>query len=304
MISIGRSFWGPVEPFREFLGPYPGQQPTPGTVLLLTQLTHAQIADAKNNDLDAVASVIRETEDLVRGRARRFAATGDHTDTDLVEDLAQVGRIAVWDSIGEFAGSDPAQFIAHVDRSITRAMADARREATRPGISIYTAKRFEKAICLAVGDPYEAERIVASDVMGSDKISPELAAAARISWLGVDSLDRPFNDGRFGDEFTLMDVVARDMEIPADLVSSADVASHRREVIRGQVHRTLGLLSERQRYMVKSVHGISPVPEYRAGEDDDELAESLGVTPYQVQQARTKGLKRFRELYQAGAQAW
>lgn len=271
---------------------------------LLTQLTHAQIADAKNNDLEAVASVIRETENLVQGRARRFATTGSHTDTDLVEDMAQVGRIAVWQAIGEFAGSDPAQFIAHVDQSITRAMADARRETTRPGISIYTAKRFEKAICLAAGDPYEAERIAASDAMGDEPLSPELASAARLSWLGMDSLDRPFNMSITGPNITLGDVIAQECGMPADLVESADIASHRRRVIREQVHRTLGLLSERQRHVVKATHGISPVPQYRPGVDDDELADELDVTPYQVQQARTKGQKRFSELYRAGAQAW
>ncbi|MFI0262061.1 hypothetical protein ACH4OW_23825 [Streptomyces sp. NPDC017056] len=270
----------------------------------MTQLTRAQISDAKNNDLDAVSSVIRETEELVAGRARKFACTGGHTDTDLVEDLSQVGRIAVWEAIGEFAGEDPAQFIAHVDRSITRAMSDARREATRPGISAYTAKRFEKAICLASGDPYEAERVAASEEMGDERLSPELARAARWSWLGLDSLDRPFNIDITGAHITLGDVVAQETGMPADLIEATDIASHRRRVICGQVHRTLGLLSDRQRHVLKATHGITPVPYYRAGEDDAELANELDVTPYQVQQARTKGMKRFSELYRAGARAW
>ncbi|MFD7069842.1 hypothetical protein ACFV97_21725 [Streptomyces sp. NPDC059913] len=269
----------------------------------MTTLTHAQIADAKNNDLDAVSSVIRETEELVKARAFRFATTAGHTDTDLVEDLAQVGRIAVWESLGDFAGDDPAQFMAHIDRSLTRAMADARREATRPGVSVFTAKRFEAALCQAAGDPYDAEKIAASEEMGSDKLSPDLARAARLSWLGLDSLDRPYSRGDFGSDYTLGDAIAQEMGIPADLVDSADIASHRRRVIHEQVHRSLGLLSERQRHVLKADHGIAPVGHY-GDQPDAVLAEDMGVTADQVKQARKYGKKRFGELYRAGARAW
>ncbi|MFJ1895890.1 hypothetical protein [Streptomyces sp. NPDC088115] len=269
----------------------------------MTQLTHTQIADAKNNDLDAVSSVIRETEELVRSRARRFATTAGHTDTDLVEDLAQVGRIAVWEALGDFAGDDPAQFMSHIDQGISRAMADARREATRPGVSVYTAKRFEAALSQAAGDPYDAEKIAASDEMGTDKLSPDLARAARLSWLGLDSLDRPVNHARHGESFTLGDVIAQEMGISAELVDSADIAGHRRRVVRDQVHRALGLLSDRQRHVLKADHGIVPVGHY-ADQPDAVLADDMGVTPYQVKQARVKGKNRFSELYRAGARAW
>lgn len=268
----------------------------------MTQLTHAQIADAKRNDLDAVSSVIRETEELVKARARRLATTAGHTDTDLVEDLAQVGRIAVWEALGDFGGDDPAQFMAHIDRGISRAMADARREATRPGVSVYTAKRFEAALCQAAGDPYDAEKIAASEEMGTDKLTPDLARAARLSWLGLDSLDRPVNHGRHGESFTLGDVIAQEMGVPADLVDSADIASHRRRVVREQVHRALGLLSDRQRHVLKADHGIAPVGHY-GDQPDALLADDMGVTPYQVKQARVKGKNRFSELYRAGARA-
>ncbi|MFB6816283.1 hypothetical protein ACFCV8_17260 [Streptomyces sp. NPDC056347] len=270
----------------------------------MIRLTHTQIADAKNNDLDAISSVIRETEELVIARTHRFATNNGQIDRDLMDDLAQVGRIAVWESLGAFAGDEPSQFMAHIDRSITRAMADTRREATRPGVSVYTAKRFEQALSLAAGDPYDAERIAASEEMEGEKLSPDLAYAARLSWLGLDSLDRPYNAGQFGDSYTLGDAIAREMNVPADLVDSADIASHRRRVIREQVHRSLGLLSERQRHVLKAAHGISPVPQYVPGADDAELGAELGATAYQVQQARTKGQKRFSELYRAGAQAW
>ncbi|WP_186768206.1 sigma factor [Streptomyces qinzhouensis] len=270
----------------------------------MTQLTHAQIADAKNNDISAITCVIQEIEQLIVARARRIAPTSGHTDTDLVEDLQQVGRIAVWESIATFEGDDPAQFMAYMDRKITRAMEDARRDATRTGVSVYTAKRFEKAICLAVGDPYEAERIAASEERGDEKLTPELARAARLSWMGVDSLDRPFDSARHGDNFTLGDVVAQEIGVPAELVDSHDIENHRRRVMRDQVHKVLGLLSERQRHALKAAHGITPVPQYQPGADDDELAADMGVTCDQVQKARYRGSLRFAELYRAGARAW
>ncbi len=269
----------------------------------MTQLTHAQITDAKNNDLNAVSSVIRETDQLVCRRARKFATTNGHTDADLIEDLAQVGRIAVWQAIGDFSGNDPEQFMAHVDQSITRAMADERREATRPGVSVYTAKRFEAALCQAAGDPYDAEKIAASEEMGSDKLSPDLARAARLSWLGLDSLDRPLNRGDFGSDYTLGDAIAQEIGVPADLVDSADIASHRRRVVREQVHRALGLLSDRQRHVLKADHGISPVGFY-GDQPDAVLADDMGVTAEQLKQARKNGKKRFFELYRAGARTW
>ncbi|MER5862223.1 sigma factor [Kitasatospora sp. NPDC002040] len=270
----------------------------------MTQLTHAQIQAAKAKDLAAITAVIAETDDLLTARARRLASTGGHTDTDLIEDLAQAGRIAVWQAIADFDGDSPAQFMAFVDRKITRAMADARREATRPGVDPHTAKVFEDALCLAAGDPYKAELLAVTGVRRNDRMSPELAYSARLSWMGVDSLDRPFNVTTLGENVTLGDVVARDIELPPDLVESRDVETHRRKVIRNQVHRTLGLLSERQRHVLKAAEGVSPVDQYREGTDDDLLAADMRVTPYQVQQARTKGKTRFRELYTAGAQQW
>ncbi|MEV6076329.1 hypothetical protein AB0L80_14675 [Streptomyces sp. NPDC052069] len=268
----------------------------------MTQLTHAQISAAKDNGLDAVTAVIRETESLVSARAGKIA--GFNSNSDLIEDLTQTGRISVWQAISTFTGTEPAQFMVHIDRAVTRAMEDARREAIRPGVAPRIAKAFEDAISKAGGDPYEAERIATTDALGSDRMSPDLARAARLSWLGLDSLDRPFSAPLLGPGVTLGDVVAAEMEAPAELVNAADVAAHRRTVIRDQVHRALGVLSERQRHVLKAGFGIAPVAQYQPGADDDELAADVGATRYQVQQARTKGQKRFSELYRAGARAW
>ncbi|MEW1668810.1 hypothetical protein [Streptomyces albidoflavus] len=48
------------------------------------------------------------------------------------------------------------------------------------------------------------------------------------------------------------------------------------------------LLSDRQRHVLKADHGIAPVERYGDG-PDAALATDMGVTPYQVRQARAKG---------------
>ncbi|MEU7191681.1 sigma-70 family RNA polymerase sigma factor [Streptomyces sp. NPDC045369] len=269
----------------------------------MTHLTHDQISAAKDNHLEAVSLVIRETEKLVNSRARHYAGSAMENGNTLAEDLAQTGRIAVWKCISKFDGDTPAAFMAYIDRHVSAAMLETLRAETRPGVTARAAKDFEAALALAAGDPYEAERIAASPEMGDRKMSPEHAYAARLSWLGLDYLDRPVSD-EDGQPLTLAEKVERETGTPAELITAADIASHRRTVIRDQVHRTLGALSERQRHVLKAGFGIAPVALYQPGVDDDDLAADMGATRYQVQQARTKGAKRFSELYRAGARAW
>ncbi|BAU83106.1 hypothetical protein SLA_2173 [Streptomyces laurentii] len=269
----------------------------------VTYLTHAQISAAKSNDLGAVEAVIRETESLVRNLAVFYAGSSDKYGNELVEDLAQVGRVTVWESLSKFEGAAPGAFMLFIRKALHTAMSECRRRETSPGVSARAAKDFEEALTRASGDPYDAERIAASDAMGDRKMSPEHAYAARLSWLGLDYLDRSAaNEG--GEPLTLADKIERESGVPAELITPADIASHRRTMIRTQVHRVLGLLSERQRHVLKAGFGVSPVPQYRPGADDDELAADMGCTRYQVQQARTKGSRRFGELYRAGARAW
>ncbi|MFD4141584.1 sigma-70 family RNA polymerase sigma factor [Streptomyces sp. NPDC058572] len=269
----------------------------------MIQLSPETIAAAKANDIAAITAVVEATEEFVLSRARRFADQSGHVDMSTMEDLAQIGRIAVWQALARFDGHAFAQFMVFIDRSVSGAMSDARREETRRGVSAHAAKVFEEALTLSGGDPYEAERVAASQVMGKDRLLPDLAHAAYLSWLGVDYLDRTLGDAA-PESATLGQLVAETASVPEDLVDSRDIATHRRTVIRDQVHKTLGALSDRQRHVLKAGFGIAPVAQYQPGADDDELAGDMGATRYQVQQSRTKGTKRFAELYRAGARAW
>ncbi|MFF7689701.1 sigma-70 family RNA polymerase sigma factor [Streptomyces syringium] len=269
----------------------------------MTHFTAEMIAAAKGNNLDAVAAIIAETDALVLQRSRDYATRGGRTDHDLADDLAQAGRIRIWECVGKFEGDTPAQFMAFLDKALHSAMGDQRRKLSRPGVFEQTSKDFEIALTRSGGDPYEAARFASTDEMGPRKMAPDRAYAALLSWLGTDSLDRPLSEDMYSDAITLGDVIAAESNIPADLLDHTDYESTRRTTIREQVHRALGLLSERQRHVLKADHGISPIG-YYGDTPDAVLAGDMGVTTDQLKQARIKGKKRFFELYQAGARAW
>ncbi|GGV54300.1 sigma-70 family RNA polymerase sigma factor [Streptomyces spectabilis] len=267
----------------------------------MTHFTAEMISAAKGNDLSAITAVITETESLIVKRAHDYATrAGGSVDRDLADDLAQAGRIRLWESLAKFEGESPRKLMAYIDKALHSAMTEQRHEIKRPGVTAAAAKDFETALTLAGGDPYSAARIASTDDMGVRKMSPGYAYAALLAWLGIDSLDRPANEQKYGPDITLGDVVAAVAEVPADLLDSRDYETTRRTVVREQVHRTLGMLGERQRHVLKASHGIAPVADY-SERPDVELAADMGATPKQVKEARAKGQKRFCELYQAGA---
>ncbi|MBZ4319552.1 sigma factor [Streptomyces huiliensis] len=270
----------------------------------MARLTRTQIAAAKANDLSGLTAVIQETGRYVTRKAHQYAACEGGTNRALVDDLVQTGRVVVWESLKRCHDDAPEAFFSYIDTALHRAMSDLRRAEFRAGVSERAAKDFENALSRAGGDPLKAEKLAASEEMGDRRMSTEQAYAARISWQGPAWLDAVIGHDDEGNALTLGSDLRSALGLPEDLVEPRDVESHRRRVIREQVHSTLRLLSERQRYVVKASFGIPPVPCYRPGEDDEALAAHLGLTVVQVQQARTKGLSRFRTLYLAGAQQW
>lgn len=269
----------------------------------MTHFTAEMISAAKANDLSAISAVIAATDELIMRRANDYAVrAGGGVDQDLADDLAQAGRIRLWESIALFEGESPRQFMVYVDKALHSAMTEHRHQLKRSGVSASCAKDFETALTLAAGDPYEAARIATTDAMGPRKMTRDRAYAALLAWLGTDSLDRPLNDDLYGEAITLGDVIAAESGVPVDLLDPRDYVSATRKTVRDQVHRVLGKLSDRQRHVLKADHGIAPVGHYGDG-PDAALADDMGVTPYQVKQARVKGKNRFSELYRAGAAA-
>lgn len=268
----------------------------------MLDLTDAQIAAAKSNDIDAVTAVIKATEDRVTWLAREHATSGGRTDADLAEDLAQVGRIAVWQAIERFEGASVAQFAAYVDSTVRNTMANARKEQTRAGVSRQTAATFETALTMAGGDPYEAERLVTTDVFPADRrMAKDRAYAARLAWQGVEYLDAPI--GGEGDEtITLGETLASRIGLPDDLIEDADIESLRKREIRDRVREIVARMGEQRRYVLSGTYGL-PFAPYYGTENDAEMAADLGIPKKQVQVVRSLAGSAFRKTWLKGANA-
>lgn len=270
----------------------------------MINLTEQQIADAKNNDLTAVTAVIEATEERVMQLARKYANGTGRVDPELVDDLAQVGRIAIWEAVSRFKGVSVAEFFTYIDRTLRGAMSDARKTETRQGVTRQAAADFERALSLAGGDPYEAEFLATTaEAMGARRMSPELAYAARLAYQGVDYLDTPVagtEGDNPGDFKTLADTLVSKLGVPEDLLEEGDFVSARQARTRRRVHGTLDRMGEQQATVLKALTGIDPVG-YYGTDHDDELAAFMGIARPRISVIRSKGKDRFAKLYAEAA---
>jgi RNA polymerase sigma factor (sigma-70 family) len=269
----------------------------------MIDLTFEQIAAAKANELEAVTAVLAETEARVQQLARRYATVNGWLDADLMEDFAQIGRVAVWQAVARFEGESVAQFFTYIDRTVSGVLADERRTETRQGVSEMAAKDFETALRMAGGDPYEAERLVTmAEAMGARRMSPEMAFAARLSWQGADRLDAPAG-GEGGQDTTLGDTLtyAGTYGVPDDLITDRDRETARQREIKGYVHAALGKLGDRARNILKGTYGIDGAVPYFGNENEAEFCAFLGI-PRQtdLRSQRSKAKARFAEVYLKG----
>lgn len=263
----------------------------------MLNLTDAQIFAAKNGDAEAIDAILSETEDRVTYHAYQYATSGGRTDLQLKEDLAQEGRIAVWESLSRFKGIKVSEFFAFMDRTVKGVMTDARKVETRQGVSRSAAAYFEQALSAAGGDPYEAEFLATTvEVMGDRRMTPEMAYAARLSHMGLDYLDAPLPQSDTGDYTTLGETLADKSSVPEDLLTSADVVSERSKATTKRVRETLSRLGNQQRIVLQALTGVGDVNEYGT-DHDDELAADYDLPRHRIKVIRSKGKDRFADLY-------
>lgn len=268
----------------------------------MIEITLETIEAAKNNDLSAVTEVVRVTDERVVQLARKYATTGGRTDADLAEDLAQIGRIAVWESLSRFQGATAAELFTFVDRTVSGKLADERKMATRQGVSLDTAKWFEHALTLASGDPYEAEKIAQDvEIMGRRRLSKDMAYAARLSWQGIDSIDAPYVGDVSEGNHSYAERIPATYGLPEDLIESEDLNRGHREETRKAVRNALGKMGDIQANVLRGTYGIAPAPFELGTENEDLLADWAGVARDQVRSRRTKAKISFRKVYLAGA---
>lgn len=271
----------------------------------MIDLSVEQIRAAADKDLEAVTAVLAALEPRIGQLANKYATNGGNRNHDLADELEQEGRIAVWQCIERFEGDSVAQFFTYVDRSLKGVMDDKRRIETRQGVSEDTARRFERCLTVCAGDPYEAEReaVRADGALGRERMTPDMAYAARLAWQGVDYLDAPVpgsnGGGDGGQDVTLKDRIAdRFVGLPEDLAEPADIERGHRKAVKFAVHNTLALMGKQQAFVLRATFGIDPVPPM---DSDREIAESLAIEEKRVTVIRFKGKERFRSLYLAGA---
>lgn len=271
----------------------------------MIDLSEAQISAAKDNDLEAVTAVVKATEERVKQLAWKYATGGGRTDQDLADDLAQTGRIAVWEALSRFKGKTVAEFFTFIDRTLKGVMSDTRKEETRHGVSRAVAADFERALSMAEGDPYKAEHLATTkEAMGARRMSEEMAYAARLSYQGLEYLDAPVQDASFHNadgsygHATVADTFAERAGVPADLLEPSDFERERRKRTTEKVHDTLNRMGDQQRTVLMALTGIEPVG-YYGTEHDDELSADYGIPRHRMCVIRSKGKDRFASLWTA-----
>ncbi|MFE5621706.1 RNA polymerase sigma factor [Streptomyces virginiae] len=269
----------------------------------MIQLTDQQIADAKANDITAVAAVVEAMEERIWQHAHRMCRTGGRTDATLAEDYAQTGRIAVWEGISRFNGSNAAEFFAFMDRTIGGKLADQRKTETRIGVSRSIASEFEKAVSICNGDMFAAEDYCTSEAMGKVRMSRDTAYAARLAWMGSSYLDAPLPNSRGVDAgpATLGDRLVAEYGLPEDLIEPRDIVNAQRRATIDKVNETLDRLSGQQQAVLSAEFGIGDFPCY--GDDYRGLADVAGVPVASIDSVREEARETFRTVYLGGSPA-
>ncbi|NYI06092.1 sigma factor [Allostreptomyces psammosilenae] len=272
-------------------------------------LTIEHVRAAQDNDLEAVAVVIRATDQQIEkaaAKAARRISMDGHRFHTYCDEFTQVARIAVWDAIGRFAGDSVDAFFGFVYRTVESVLLDAVRSETlgATGTDHDAIKVFASMLDQAGGDVYLAEKLSRTVPPKGRRLSADRANAARMAWQCTVSLDRPFfiatgDNYEWAYETTMNGVLASTIGIPEDLITADDVTREESRIKRAMVRRVLGDMGQMQRDVLCHSFGIAGATYYGHGADGDDegLAEELGTTVAKVRDARSKGLKAFAKRW-------
>ncbi|MFG2789933.1 RNA polymerase sigma factor [Streptomyces sp. NPDC048419] len=225
-------------------------------------IDETQLKAALDGSPEATTAILRALDGLIRSRAQRI-------DRDSAEDLAQVGREALWLSLSRFAGGSAGQYVSFADRTVTGAMQDAHCTMRYPGISLDEAKLWRSAYKHAKGDADEAERLMCSGELAW-RMSPATAKAVRVA-------------------------VSPSEELPEDLGTTTPAEPSESDTGRSsdRVAWMLFSVSPQQRAVVEMTYGIGA----HGRMSDEEIAAALDIPKAQVIAARSKALRRLRDRW-------
>lgn len=267
-------------------------------------LTLDTIRAAQGNDLNATTDVIKATETRIMALANRAASrmrSGSKRAVDHVDEFAQIGRVAVWESLGRFEGDSVDSFYGFVWTTVERRLMDAVRDERTPGADADALKVFANMLELADSDAHLAEKLCQTVPPKGRRLSADRANAARLAYQGTDSLDAfAPNDADTDDEGTIADTLASALGIPEDLLRPADYTAEDSRRKHAIVNAILDVMGQGQRDVIRHSFGIGGAEDFGYGREDNrdaELAAFLGTAVANLRPARTKGLKSFAKRY-------
>lgn len=266
-------------------------------------ITPAQIAAAQANDLDAVHAVFEATDERIVQLAARNASQAGRVDPHVAEDMAQEGRVAVWEALGRFNGSTTAEFFTYISEHAGRAMNQLRQRTQRAGVSRAVAERFERCLVWAHADPAEAERLAQSadpKYLGAERMTAETARAARIAWQGSEALDAPASS----DDNTSL---AERLTYADEREEISDAEREARAAKIARVRETLDCLPQEHEAVLSAEFGIGdyPAPDLTAHGmlDWGSVAANAGVPAHAVESLAKAARVAFRAGYLGGSPA-
>lgn len=250
------------------------------------------------------------TETVLRGMESRFEAVASAQvrhmamGADYVEELMQVGRIAVWEALTNqrWTGETVDEFYAFATRTASSAMKETASADAHPGVDRDARKIYSTWVTKCDGDLALAERMCQTvPPEGGRRLGRDRAHAARLAWQTVDSLDAPpSGNSNDADSETYADLLASALGIPGEFITAADLSAEERRQTVETVRAILDVMGPQTADVLRGSYGIQPMPFFgftRGENHDPELAEHLGMTEKQVKTGRAKGMLAFAKRY-------
>lgn len=224
----------------------------------------ALILRAQQGDGEAFAALVHDAQNYLAHFARKATAFGTHD----VEDLVQVGTVALWEAVKTWDPTVGVRLYGHARFRVATAIWEEVAQAL--GTSEPTLRRVALAM-RACGDDHEAARAYATaPERGTQRMTEGTFDA-------VQDAIRSVREG--GDGFVSPSV---------DIAPGSEYLDRLAEVV-----RALDALSDKERRILSRYFGLDD----RGGATDAEIATEEGLTRAGVTQSRLRALAKVRKSF-------
>lgn len=253
-------------------------------------ITIEDVRAAQDNDMAALTRISEYIDGAVTRMASNVArSSGVGADAD---DLAQEGRIAVWQALPKFRGDTVDEFVSFAYRTAKRAMLVTRQEENAPGLPEYAATVFSAMLTRTHGDHELARELAQTLPPKGQRLSKEAAWSAYAAFNTEVVPEGSTYDNDPGGWARLEWLYAAH-GVPADLVTASDITKEAQRERAAIVHAVLNSMTDLMNEVLRGTYGIER-PEIA---DIDELADALGLDRASVRRARSKGHASFAKRY-------